>query len=318
MSKRTIWIISDVDRREWTVIVDLGCLMKFGKWVTAMRRLTSVSHLLTATLALVFVCAGTEARSAQIEVLPTNSGSLSVISVTGDLVLGDEIAFVKVALPIEKAVVVLNSHGGNLVAGIEIGKAIRLKEYSTIVSKSGVCASSCALAWLGGIQRFMEPGAQVGFHVAYIQDQDGIKETGQGNALAGAYLNQLGLPQSAVLYVTAAAPQEMNWLSADEAKKIGIEVTVLATVDTNTTSNNTAQVLASLPDSTAQFNEATAAYKRGDYATTLQIIRPLAAQGLADAQYNLGGMYVKGEGVPQDYAEAARWFRCAADQGIAE
>jgi len=33
------------------------------------------------------------------------------------------------------------------------------------------------------------------------------------------------------------------------------------------------------------------------------------------AQYNLGDMYYEGVGVPQNYAEAAKWFRKAADQG---
>jgi uncharacterized protein len=38
-------------------------------------------------------------------------------------------------------------------------------------------------------------------------------------------------------------------------------------------------------------------------------------QGDARAQYNLGSMYVRGEGVPEDYAEAARWYAKAADGG---
>ncbi len=33
------------------------------------------------------------------------------------------------------------------------------------------------------------------------------------------------------------------------------------------------------------------------------------------AQYNLGGMYATGGGVPQDYQEAVRWYRLAAEQG---
>ena len=45
--------------------------------------------------------------------------------------------------------------------------------------------------------------------------------------------------------------------------------------------------------------------------------RRLAEQGDADAQYNLGVMYANGEGVPQDDAEAVRWYRLAADQGNA-
>lgn len=60
-----------------------------------------------------------------------------------------------------------------------------------------------------------------------------------------------------------------------------------------------------------------AAYARGDYATALQLILPLANEGDAVAQFNLGQMYDNGTGVPQDHTEAARWSRKAADQGLA-
>ena len=46
-------------------------------------------------------------------------------------------------------------------------------------------------------------------------------------------------------------------------------------------------------------------------------LRERAEQGDADAEFDLGLMYSKGEGVPQDYKEAARWFRAAAEQGDA-
>ena len=61
--------------------------------------------------------------------------------------------------------------------------------------------------------------------------------------------------------------------------------------------------------------EGVAAYNRGDNATALREFRPLAEQGAAKAQYNLGLMYEEGQGVSQDYAEAVRWFRKAAEQG---
>ena len=38
----------------------------------------------------------------------------------------------------------------------------------------------------------------------------------------------------------------------------------------------------------------------------------------AQAQYNLNFMYCWGEGVPQDYQEALKWNRAAAEQGNAE
>ncbi len=68
----------------------------------------------------------------------------------------------------------------------------------------------------------------------------------------------------------------------------------------------------------AGLDEAYAAYRRGDYEATLRELRPLAEQGLAEAQFDLAAMYNFGEGVPQDYAEAVRWTRMAAEQGLAE
>ncbi len=68
----------------------------------------------------------------------------------------------------------------------------------------------------------------------------------------------------------------------------------------------------------AGWDEAEAAYKRGDYATALREFRPLAEQGDADAQVNLGLMYDNGQGVPQDYAKAVKWVRKAAEQGLAK
>ena len=67
----------------------------------------------------------------------------------------------------------------------------------------------------------------------------------------------------------------------------------------------------------APYEDASAAHDRGDYATALRLVRPLAAQGHAAAQNNLGIMYVYGQGVPQDDAEAIKWFRKAAAQGHA-
>jgi hypothetical protein len=65
----------------------------------------------------------------------------------------------------------------------------------------------------------------------------------------------------------------------------------------------------------ADFNKGWDAYHRGDYATALLEWRPLAEQGDRGAQYNLGQMYRKGEGVPQNYKSAVKWYKLAANQG---
>jgi len=59
------------------------------------------------------------------------------------------------------------------------------------------------------------------------------------------------------------------------------------------------------------------AYNAGDYEAALTEWRPLANQGDASAQYNLGNMYDDSLGIPQDYPEALKWYRLAADQGHA-
>ena len=57
------------------------------------------------------------------------------------------------------------------------------------------------------------------------------------------------------------------------------------------------------------------ALERGDYKTAFQLFQPLAEQGDADAQHNLGVMYHKGYGVPLNYVVAHMWFNLSAGQG---
>jgi hypothetical protein len=65
------------------------------------------------------------------------------------------------------------------------------------------------------------------------------------------------------------------------------------------------------------FREGQVAFVHGDYATAFRLWRPLAEQGAPDAQFELGLLYLNGQGVAQDDAAAMMWFRKAADQGLA-
>ena len=71
------------------------------------------------------------------------------------------------------------------------------------------------------------------------------------------------------------------------------------------------------PAFSADWKKGWTASQSGDYATALREWTPLAEQGDADAQYNLGVMYEKGRGVLQDYKTAVKWYRLAAEQGNA-
>src|SRR5689334_19836678 len=63
------------------------------------------------------------------------------------------------------------------------------------------------------------------------------------------------------------------------------------------------------------YDEATAAYDRGEYVEAMKVFRRLAEQGHQWAQRRVGLMYAEGKGVPQDFQEAVKWYRLAAAQG---
>jgi TPR repeat protein len=67
-----------------------------------------------------------------------------------------------------------------------------------------------------------------------------------------------------------------------------------------------------------QFEDGQAAYQHQDYANAMRLLRPLAEQGNADAQFEVGQMYGENvNGVQRDYAEALKFYNLAARQGHA-
>ena len=72
-----------------------------------------------------------------------------------------------------------------------------------------------------------------------------------------------------------------------------------------------------VPSYSADFSKGMTAAQNGDFATALKEWKLLAEQGYARAQYNLGWMYDRGFGVPQDFKDAVYWYLLAAEQGHA-
>ena len=74
--------------------------------------------------------------------------------------------------------------------------------------------------------------------------------------------------------------------------------------------------LAVLP-ARAEFNDGVVAYLMGQYDKAYSTMRSLAESSEhAYAQYYVGMMHMKGQGVEQDYSEAGEWFRRASEQGV--
>lgn len=166
-----------------------------------------------------------DAHSTSIEVVKLNN-ELDLISIEGPIEYRDDVQFRLKSFDSKKAIVALVSPGGNLDAGLSIGKQIRSSGYSTLVGAK-LCASACALAWLGGERRYMTTNASIGFHAAYISEDNFVRESGLANALVGSYLAKLGLSDEAIIFITSAPPEYLNWLDIRSAQRLGIDALLL-------------------------------------------------------------------------------------------
>lgn len=66
------------------------------------------------------------------------------------------------------------------------------------------------------------------------------------------------------------------------------------------------------------YNKGKEYFNNKNYTEAVKWYRKAAEQGLADAQFSLGDCYLEGEGVTQNMTEAVKWFRKAAEQGLAD
>ena len=86
-------------------------------------------------MTMIFFSISAQAADIRREIGPEG---IDLISVSGTFTEGDDTAFRKAAAESDRVVVVLDSGGGNLHAGLEIGKAIRLRGFSTAVSSGAM------------------------------------------------------------------------------------------------------------------------------------------------------------------------------------
>lgn len=147
-----------------------------------------------------------------------------IITIVGEIGRGDAENFRREAAKHQNAIVALESDGGSTIEAIEIGEAIRLRGFSTLVLNGSQCVSACGLIWLAGTPRVLSESARVGFHATYSDEAGQKLESGVGNALVGRYFTLLNLPMKAIVFATEASPHELNWLEQSNYLNAGIEI----------------------------------------------------------------------------------------------
>jgi len=184
-------------------------------------------HLLTITVALFLTHQA--AYAADISVIAeATADHPALILIKGRFEKGeherDIATFTAIAsAQLHGAAVFLEGPGGSTLAGIRIGQTISKREFSTVVASDTTCASSCALAWLGGKQRFMGSSAKIGFHAA--RSGENLADiSSAGNAMIGAYLYEIGITDlKAITYLTMNT-QSTTWLTMSEATRWKIDM----------------------------------------------------------------------------------------------
>jgi uncharacterized protein len=132
----------------------------------------------------------------------------------------DQINPIGTGHPNKQVIVTLMSYGGSISSGLQIGDYIRKRGISTFVPGDRTCTSACALIWLAGRPRTVGDTPQIGFHAAF--DPTTRRETGQGNAVVGAYLRDLGIGYKAIVFMTGKGPTSVEWLTPDRAKELAV------------------------------------------------------------------------------------------------
>jgi hypothetical protein len=179
---------------------------------------------LSAVVAIILAFAGC-ARAADILSSPrANNDKIIDVRIHGEITVNDYQRFHDAVQAIDETktvLVKLDSPGGLIFPGIEIGNLIHLRGWTTWVPEKTVCGSTCAAIWIaGGAHRWATNTSLIGFHAAY--DIRSMQENGQSNAVLGGYYSRMGLSDDAIAYLTTASPTEVIYLTQESAKKYGI------------------------------------------------------------------------------------------------
>jgi membrane-bound ClpP family serine protease len=182
-------------------------------------------------IAIALVLLVNSAQAAQIYSRPGIgfvTGATSIY-IHGQIDPGDEKTFNAIAEQISngQAVVVLShSHGGDVLAAMNIGHTIQKKQFATMLRKrtGDYCESACTLILLAGARVTVEKGVLLGFHRPSVNGQ----ENGFGDLLVMVYLGKIaGLNDKQIDYMMSAAPNDIHYAMPRDSWLLGFDPQVI-------------------------------------------------------------------------------------------
>ena len=218
-----------------TAVTNFWAYLTFGmRWTLHMQNLKMQRHkrLQVAVLAMcqmflfLSVYSANTAQSAEIERIEGVFYEPDVITISGLIGVQDFPIFARIASPTTNAVVVLESPGGQIGPTFDIAMLIRNLGFSTYVKAGSKCYSGCANIWLAGKRKFIEQGAELGFHPSStIKKGEQVPGSNHGSALMGWYFAHLGVSREVVSQIFEESPFSLRLFGADTIQTIGIDAT---------------------------------------------------------------------------------------------
>jgi len=124
----------------------------------------------------------------------------------------------------KQTVVVFNSNGGELYEGLKIGKFLKSHGIGSAVRKNGICASSCALAFLGGRSKrgkrlmILPYSSNLGLHSFYYKNGNYVRLSKVQSDLANilSYASYVGVPHYLMAKMFKTKSNNMYWLTQQD------------------------------------------------------------------------------------------------------
>lgn len=176
--------------------------------------------LLVAVTASI-ACAGVSHADITLERVPID-GSSPVLLLKGEFTTSDNPDQLAREVAASGAkLITFNSNGGNVATAMAYGRMIRSLGLSTLQLRSAECASACALAFVGGMNRQAEPGA-IGVHQSSFSAEtivEGHTAVAAVQALTAqimTYLVEMDVDPKLLQLSLSVPSNDMRYLTASE------------------------------------------------------------------------------------------------------
>ena len=143
--------------------------------------------------------------------------------------------------------IIFNSAGGSLVAGIDLGRLIRASGATTAIGETrslqgdlshfsethpGICASACAFAFMGGVERWVGDNNRLGVHQFYSATPGDIQSDTVQKLVGLTLIHaiQMGIDPAVIVAASGTSSEQMYWFQKEELASLDLDTSKSSTM----------------------------------------------------------------------------------------